>query len=109
MPGAVARQVMSGKMAFRTTTGNGLGFITMNGSAEHSAARLTRRDAWSQCSLILPHTLPSAAPPVLAAVELALHDGVLRPWASLAAFVAGSCSSAACSPTITKPFAPPGP
>ncbi len=35
------------------------------------------------------HTLPTAAAPVLAAVGLALHDGVFRPWAALAAFVAG--------------------
>lgn len=35
------------------------------------------------------HTLPTAAAPVLVAAGLALHDSVFRPWAALAAFVAG--------------------
>jgi 1,4-dihydroxy-2-naphthoate octaprenyltransferase len=35
------------------------------------------------------HTLPTAAAPALVAVALAVHDEVFRPWAAVAAFVAG--------------------
>lgn len=51
--------------------------------------RVTRRDVWVHMLLYPGHTLPTAAAPVLVAVALALHDGLVRPWAALAAFVAG--------------------
>lgn len=61
----------------------------MSQPSEHLKARITRRGVWVGMLLYPAHTLPTAAAPVLVALGLALHDGVFRPRAALAAFVAG--------------------
>jgi 1,4-dihydroxy-2-naphthoate octaprenyltransferase len=47
----------------------------------------TPREIWVHLMVYPGHTLPTAAAPVAVGLGLAVHDGVLAPWAALCAFV----------------------
>lgn len=49
----------------------------------------SRRELWTRKLLYPGHTFPTAAAPVLVAIGLAIHDGVVAPLPALLAFLAG--------------------